>query len=342
MSGIARKLAGVTKGKVSPRLIVIPTGTSPFIHMYKWTYSGGLTTKFANPTQLPTSGAGNEASWNADGTRVVWAGSGSSSQVVVYNMIPTGFSTRRAVATVAGNANAARYSPGGSYVVGHNTTPFISAYRDNNTKFSNPAVLPIGLGHRVAFSPSGNAVALQGAGRGDVYAWSDTTGFGTRYANPANRPQVGHGVDFHPLGNAIVFSSTSSSISTIAAYAWSDATGFGAKFANPVGIPVGFHFARSVRFHPDGDAVGWAISLSPFMLAYRWTASGWGTKYADPVGSFPSTALGFTFAPTGDAAFLCGPHPGVKMWQWSSATGFIGSAFNPGTVINNAGVPGAI
>ena len=78
--------------------------------------------------------------------------------------------------------------------VGHNASPYITAYPWSTsgfgTKYANPATLPAGA-NAVAFSPSGNAMALGEYGPFSsyigAYPWS-ASGFGTRYANPATQP----------------------------------------------------------------------------------------------------------------------------------------------------------
>jgi hypothetical protein len=84
----------------------------------------------------------------------------------------------------------------------HNTTPFISAYPWSGsgfgTKFTNPATLPASTGRGVAFSPSGNAIAVAHFTSPfiSVYPWSGS-GFGTKFADPATLPTGnGRGVAF--------------------------------------------------------------------------------------------------------------------------------------------------
>ena len=86
--------------------------------------------------------------------------------------------------------------------VGHDTTPYITAYPWSSsgfgTKFANPATLPTGQGNGVAFTASGDAIAVAHGISPNItaYPWSNS-GFGTKFANPATLPtDSGNGVAF--------------------------------------------------------------------------------------------------------------------------------------------------
>ena len=74
-----------------------------------------------------------------------------------------------------------------------------------------------------------------------AYPWS--SGFGTKYANPATLPAgTGNGVAFSPSGNDVVIAHNTTPFVT--AYPWS--SGFGTKYANPTTLPAGT--GRGVAF----------------------------------------------------------------------------------------------
>ena len=76
-----------------------------------------------------------------------------------------------------------------------------------------------------------------------AYPWS--SGFGTKYANPATLPTgSGYGVAFSPDGATIAFAYSASPY--ISAYPWS--SGFGTKYADPSVLPTGT--SRAVAFSP--------------------------------------------------------------------------------------------
>ena len=79
-----------------------------------------------------------------------------------------------------------------------------------------------------------------------VYPWS--SGFGTKYANPATLPlgfgTAPGGIKFSPSGADLAVPHQSSPF--ISVYPWS--SGFGTKYANPDTLPTG---------------AGWGVAFSP-------------------------------------------------------------------------------
>ena len=68
-----------------------------------------------------------------------------------------------------------------------------------------------------------------------AYPWSSSTGFGTKFADPATLP-TGNGQDvaFTSSGNSVAVAHVTSPF--ISAYPWSG-SGFGTKFADPATLP---------------------------------------------------------------------------------------------------------
>jgi sugar lactone lactonase YvrE len=89
-------------------------------------------------------------------------------------------------------------------------------------KYANPATLPTRDGNGVAFSPTGDAIAVAHSTTPFVtaYPWSSLTGFGTKYADPTTLPQVtlAEGVAFSPDDNAIAITGPTSPY--VVAYSW--------------------------------------------------------------------------------------------------------------------------
>jgi hypothetical protein len=99
-----------------------------------------------------------------------------------------------------------------------------------------------------------------------TYPWSSTTGFGTKFADPATLPTGnGQGVAFSPSGNAIAVAHSNTPF--ISAYPWSGA-GFGAKFANPATLPGAFN-ASGAAFNPAGTAIAVAHGYHPSLQLTR-------------------------------------------------------------------------
>lgn len=134
----------------------------------------------------------------------------------------------------------------------------------------------------IGFSPDNSVVAMAGplTLTPFAYPWSDATGFGTRYANPATSPTgVATFCTFAPDNDALAFSHASSPFLTV--YAWSG-SGFGTKYANPATLPPASGSGTSVAFNGAGTAIAVTGDASPYVSVYPWSSSGFGTKYADP------------------------------------------------------------
>ena len=75
-----------------------------------------------------------------------------------------------------------------------------------------------------------------------------------------------------------------------------------------------------------------AHDTTPFIAAYPWSGSGFGTKFSNP-GTLPTgTGLGVAFSPSGDAiAVAHGNTPFITAYPWSGS-GFGTKFTNPGTL----------
>lgn len=191
-----------------------------------------------------------------------------------------------------------------SLVVGHNTSPGISAYQWTSgsgfgTKYANPSSLPSGNGNGVSFNPDGTVVVIATATSPYVaaYKWS-SAGFGTRYSDPST-PVSGIGYDaaFSPAGDAILMGTNNSPY--VSAYPWSDTSGFGTKYSNPSTLPPGVPF--DVEFNPLGSQIAISSAASPYVLMYQWSSStGFGTKYNNPATLPTNTGTAVAYRYTGD------------------------------------------
>jgi sugar lactone lactonase YvrE len=71
---------------------------------------------------------------------------------------------------------------------------------------------------------------------------------------------------------------------------------------------------------------------NPYITAYPWSASGFGTKYTNPATLPPSNGNGVAFSPAGDAlavAHISSPY--ITAYPWS-ASGFGTKYTNPATL----------
>jgi hypothetical protein len=200
--------------------------------------------------------------------------------------------------------------------------------------------LPARPFYSVAFSPSGDVIAISSFNAPYLvaYSWSSSTGFGTKYANPASPPTGSvSGIAFSPSNDAIAADFYNFSFS---AYQWNTSTGFGARFTT-TGLASGGYTGSNVAFSPQGNQIAGFGSSSPYIYVYPWSGSGFGTKYANPStlpngGTSPSGG-GVAFSPSGDA--LAAAHdstPYITVYPWSPS-GFGTKYSNPATLPTGIG-----
>jgi hypothetical protein len=204
----------------------------------------------------------------------------------------------------------------------------VEPFNGFGAKYSNPATLPTNDANGVAFSPSGEAIAVAFRSSPFIaaYPWDAATGFGTKYSNPATAVPgfSGQAVAFSPAGDAIAIAIDDETC--VAVYAWDDATGFGAKYSDPSTAIVG-DYGWDVAFSPSGNAIAVSHGFTqPSVSAYAWDAStGFGTKYSNPASTpeFAFDSENVAFTPAGDAiAVTFDDTPGIVVYSWDDATGF--------------------
>jgi hypothetical protein len=217
--------------------------------------------------------------------------------------------------------------------VGHQTSPYISVYpwstsTGYGTRYTNPASLPAGQGYGVAFDPAAtNIISVNGnspyiAG----YPWS-SSGFGTRYANPATALQQADQGNFNQNGTAIAVGAAF--YPYIYAYAFS--SGFGSKYADPATPPGGG--GTNAIWNSAGTNIAMGSGANPYIYAWAWS-SGFGSKYSNPATLPAGYANNVGWNPAGTA--IAAGHtnsPYVTAYPWSAGFGtkYANPATEPGT-----------
>lgn len=332
--GVLAAVAGGGAGEVN---LVLATQSSPFFDAYKWT--SGFGTKYSNPATLPSFAVGH-VDFAPNGTAISATYNGTSSFVnslIAWAWSGSGFGTKFSDASSSPSAGyGVAFRPGTNAVVRSvSVSPFIEGFPWSGsgfgTKYANPASLPPAAGQQVAFTSSGNDVALAHNTSPRISAWSWSSGFGTRYANPATVPTSdGRGVSFHPSDNAIAVSNTA--LPWIQAYPWSG-SGFGTKYADPatgLGETVA---AYATAYSRDGNYIGISAHSSPYIHVYNWS-SGFGSKFSNPASLPTGAGLDIDWTPTSDAVVI-----GHATSPFVSGYPFSGSGFgtkyaNPSTLPN--------
>jgi hypothetical protein len=221
--------------------LAIGRDTTPFIMAFNWS-SSGFGSQFSNPSVLP-GGVPYEVKFHPNGNTLFVGTSAASNQASAYQWSSSGFGTRFTSPTVWGTNNRI---------------------------------------NRISFNPSGSVVGTLAVNAPilGANAWSDTTGWGTRYTNPTTMPGgIDGGLSWDPDGDAIVVSFYSSPY--LRAYNWSDSTGFGTAISIPTVNPVNSNSYAS-SFLSDGSAIAIGSISTPFVRTYSWSASGFGTQFANP------------------------------------------------------------
>lgn len=250
--------------------------------------------------------------------------------------------------------------PGAAVFYAHqlSNTIYVSAFPFESfftTRYSPPAFTSMATAITLNSNASVVAVATTTSPYIYTYQWS-TSGFGTKFADPATTILVGtptsagpYGLDFNPSGDTLAVSwrQTVSTNNThyLSAYQWNN--GFGTKYAT---LTYGTSFSTSfprVKFSPDGNTIVTSNLTSPFIHAYPWSSSGFGTKYANPSNGATSNISEVTWNNTGSVVAA-----GSGAFPWSAGFGtryvsaagstissFWTSSFNPqGTAILRGGV----
>jgi len=218
----------------------------------------------------------------------------------------------------------------------HGTSPYVSVYPflENfgfGQRMTSPSPVPGGTGNGVAFTSSGDAIAIAHNTTGiSTYAWS-INGFGARFSDPGTLPAgTGFSVAFNAAEDTIVVGSGSSPY--VSAYPWST-SGFGTIYSNPASLPSGS--ANGVSFSPNGAYVAVAHNNGTCLSIYPWSA-GFGTKVTPGGTTLGSPCYSTSFSPDNANVAVSGNvSPYVAAYPW---TGSFGTRYaDPATIPTGTG-----
>ena len=230
-------------------------------------------------------------------------------------------------------------------------TPFIHMYpwaSGFGTKYADPSILPLNVRtslYQDTFSFNGASdIAMMGNAPYISAYPVVSTGFGTKYATPSTALTSTGGLAYSPNGQAIVMGAAGAT-PPVVAYTWTSGSGFGTKYANPSTPPTSL--LESVSFNPTSSVVflgsDIAASSAFYILAYAWSsASGFGTKFAQPATNPSNTARFSVTTPSGDAIYMGNNNVTfVQGYPWSGS-GFGTQYTAPSTPPTGAGNGGSI
>ena len=306
----------------------LATDTSPYITSYK--FSSGLTTKYAQPSTLPT-GTGVDVDYDRNNEALV-IGHVISPFITMYPWAAsTGYGTKFSnPSTLPGShCFGVNFSKTSNYVVAcPNATPYAIVYPYSTstgfgTIINNASGLPTGPA-AIKFNTVGNVIFTASSASPYIAAIPFTSGsFGAKYANPSTLP-TSYVQDISIFNNYIA---VAGSAPTVSMYSFSN--GWGAKYADPTTSITPACY--SITFNKTGNTVGVAVSATPFIAAYAWSAAGWGSKYANPATLPAGTGNGVSFSEDGlNIAVGHAVSPFVTVYSWSA--GFGTSYTNPSSL----------
>lgn len=296
---------------LATRVDAAPNGRTLFISGYyddggtnralitaiRWGASG-FGTKYSSPSLSGSNVSAQSVAVSPAGDIVVTVGS-FSGEVAAYPWSDsTGFGSRFSdpTLTLSLEPQFCRFNSSGSVVgisrnsgADTNQADFFPISGSGfGTRFSNPSTA---IGTEITsfrFTASDNAIVF---GNGDsatsnyfyAYAWSGS-GFGAAYSSvsyTSNRGPVE--VAFSPDGTKLVFcreSVTGQAISTVGYVSWNSSTGPGSTITFPA-TRVSAAFT-GLDFSPGGESLVLSVDGSPYIYAYRWSSSGFGSPYSNP------------------------------------------------------------
>lgn len=271
---------------------------SPYIYVYPWTSGTGFGTKYADPATLPT-GFGYVVAFNrSQVTQEIAIGHNASPRITVYPWSSSGF----------------------------------------GTKYANPATVP-GFGVvAVNWRLDCKAIGMIDLVKPVAYEWTLGSGFGTKFADPAVLPgSIGLARHGYPVSyDGTNFLTSDQNSPYIIAYPFNQ-TSFGTKYANPASLPTistyGIAWSRDNRnvfVGQESTTTGGVTTMYP--AAYKFTNSGFGTKYANSSNWSTSMAIIQTMTHGGShvAGTFGNASPYIRVFPFDFDNGF-------GTVISDPG-----
>ena len=256
-SGFGTKYANpsTNPGAVVANIAVNPAGTVVAMSAgstnvaYRWTDAGGFGTKYTDPAAQYGSNGSTSLAWSPVGDAIVTGGTLSNApRVVGYKWSDvSGWGTAYAASfTSGGTANSIRqiaFNPAGTAVifslwgpVGTTSGPTVglrwSSSTGWGTQYSVPANGSVSNGYGCCFTPDGSAVIYTASNSNGAvlkigaYAWNDSTGFGTAYANATDSSTGIARISMLSDGTAFV----SGDSAGVTVTEWNSTTGFGTRY----------------------------------------------------------------------------------------------------------------
>lgn len=257
-----------------------------------------------------------------------------------YQIMDQGWGTKYSNPSTspAGRTIGSNFRPQGD-AVGWATlsvSPFAEAYAFTSgvgygSKYPNMATLPESSAQSLHWAPDGNDVAVgtsaaTTATRG-IYAYAWSSGWGSKYSDPSGIKPGGR-LRFGNTNSYLFTTETTSPF--LAAYSWGSGAGFGPispKFTDPAAAAQSSTSIPAINSNDTVVIVGQATT--PYVKAYAFSGSGWGTAFSEPSTKYTTAATGspnqIEFSPNDD--YVAISHTGnvgefnSAIYTWSSGWG---------------------
>jgi hypothetical protein len=281
---------------------------------------------------------------------IALGGSTAAKRITAYGWNPaTGFGsafTTPAIANTIGQVSFVRDNSvfSASFV----SAPYFNVWQWSGlgfgSQYSNPAsnLSPSG-GGPAGFTWTNAVDAILTSNASSVsfpqaWAWSQTSGFGSKYSNGSAINSIGQttGLTLNGDNTQVAFSQNAGT--TLSLYPWSSATGFGTKYAAPATIPPFGNNTGTVSFNAVTNDVAIGATSSPFIAAYPVTSAGFGARYSNPSTFVGGPVYAVRFSPTGGqiAVGNNSTPAALKIYQWGAGFGSLYSGPSILSTVNSA------
>ncbi len=199
-------------------------------------------------------------------------------------------------------------------------------------KFADPTSPPsLGNFGPFAWHPDGDFMAVASTSTVTALGFNSTTGF-TGILHTTFASSISD-IAWSPDGAYLVMANEAGA-NRVNVVPFDKSTGFGTVIIPSPAITTS---VQGVIWDPDGDAIIYTDTTSPFMHAIAWTGTAFGTAYTNPTDVGISGGSNGAIMISGDGTFVGMGGSGttrVRVWNWDSASGF-GAAFtDPSTSVS--------
>ncbi len=229
-------------------MVAVQTDGHPYGFAYPFTLGGGW------GSRISMTATGGDRSGSLSPNGLAYVNANTSAVAGSFNSSTGWGSAFSGSQSPGGFWSSTRFSPNNNVLAvameGNASVNIAYAFNTSTgwgSKYANPSLTGVSFGTSdgMAWAPDQKAIATGGRDGSPylaIWAWTDASGYGTKYANPATAPSSSAGTPYYSrYGTAIGLSSGGTPQPMW--WAWNSTTGFGTKYSYSVGIGT-LTFAR--------------------------------------------------------------------------------------------------